>query len=110
MNCAEMYGDFLRFYQPLALKLGKNNPGPELSFQIRTLMLHEYRRVLLRDPDFPEAMLPNGWIGFEANDLARHLYALLSKNSLDYIHKNMENAQGALPEVNVQYFKRFGGI
>jgi phenylacetic acid degradation operon negative regulatory protein len=105
-----MYVDFLKFYQPLILELGKSNPGPELSFQIRTLMLHEYRRVLLRDPDFPEAMLPNGWIGFEANDLARHLYALLSKNSLDYIHKNMENAQGALPEVNAQYFKRFGGI
>jgi len=106
----EMYGDFLRFYRPLTSTLGKNNPGPELSFQIRTLMLHEYRRVLLRDPDFPEAMLPNGWIGFEANDLARRLYALLSENSLDFIYKNMENAQGALPEVNVQYFKRFGGI
>ena len=105
-----MYGDFLRFYQPLVLELGKNNPGPELSFQIRTLMLHEYRRVLLRDPDFPEAMLPNGWIGFEANDLARRLYALLSENSLDHLHKNMENAQGALPKVNPQYFKRFGGI
>jgi phenylacetic acid degradation operon negative regulatory protein len=106
----EMYGDFLRFYRPLTSTLGKNNPGPELSFQIRTLMLHEYRRVLLRDPDFPEAMLPNAWIGFEANDLARRLYALLSENSLDYIHNNMENAQGALPKVNAQYFKRFGGI
>ena len=106
----EMYGDFLKFYQPLILKLSKSNLGTELSFQIRTLMLHEFRRVLLRDPDFPEAMLPNGWIGFEANDIARHLYALLSANSLDYIYNNMENAQGPLPVVNAQYFKRFGGI
>ncbi len=106
----EMYGNFLGFYRPLAVKLGRNNPSPELCFQIRTLMLHEYRRVLLRDPDFPEAMLPRGWIGFEANKLATRLYKLLSKNALDYIQNNLENAEGALPEVNPGYFRRFGGL
>jgi len=106
----DMYGEFLDYYRPLTKKMQASSVTPQLSFLLRTLMLHDYRRVLLRDPDFPEAMLPNGWIGFEALEQAKRLYAILSKNSIEYIQCSLENAQGALPVVNSRYYKRFGGI
>jgi phenylacetic acid degradation operon negative regulatory protein len=41
---------------------------------VRTLLIHEYRRVLLRDPNLPEALLPAGWPGLQARALCESLY------------------------------------
>jgi DNA-binding transcriptional regulator PaaX len=38
------------------------------------MVVHDLRRARLNDPDLPPALLPDGWIGAEAFDLAGNLY------------------------------------
>ena len=43
---------------------------------MRTLLIHAYRRVLLRDPLLPPALLPLDWPGAAAYALCRDFYRL----------------------------------
>ena len=49
---------------------------PAQSFVVRTLLIHAYRRVLLRDPQLPAALLPLDWPGAAAYALCRDFYRL----------------------------------
>ncbi len=44
------------------------------AFALRTMVVHDLRRARLGDPDLPAALLPDGWVGVEAFELAAHLY------------------------------------
>jgi phenylacetic acid degradation operon negative regulatory protein len=106
------YRDFLTFYRPICQQLlNKNDKSEQLSttecFLLRVILIHDYRRVLLRDPDFPQAMLAQGWVGYEAHDLVKRMYKVLSKPSTDYIEENMNNAQGKLPGASNKFHQRF---
>ena len=43
---------------------------------MRTLLVHAYRRMRLRDPQLPRAVLPGDWPGADAYELARALYRI----------------------------------
>ncbi|ANS80397.1 Phenylacetic acid degradation operon negative regulatory protein paaX [Serinicoccus hydrothermalis] len=51
--------------------------GPEQSYRARTLLVHEWRRFLFRDPELPPQVLPPDWPGQRARarflELARAL-------------------------------------
>lgn len=49
-------------------------PAPEQAFLVRTLLVHEYRRVRLRDPQLPPVLLPLDWPGTAAYALCRDFY------------------------------------
>jgi phenylacetic acid degradation operon negative regulatory protein len=53
---------------------GSPRPSPEQAFLVRTLLVHEYRRVRLHDPQLPEALLPRDWPGTAAYALCRGFY------------------------------------
>ena len=106
------YRDFLNFYRPLCQQLlNKQDKSEQLSttdcFLLRAILIHDYRRILLRDPDFPQAMLTQGWVGYEAHDLVKRMYKTLVEPSTTYIGENMNNAQGKLPEASNKFFQRF---
>lgn len=106
----EMYGEFLEFYRPLSRQLSGRTLDPELCFLLRAVVTHDYRRILLRDPEIPQAMLPEGWPGLEAYELMKHLYRLLAAPSVDYIRGTLESAEGALPSPSASFYERFGGL
>ena len=106
------YRDFLNFYRPLCLQLlNKYEKSEPLNitecFLLRVILIHDYRRILLRDPDFPRAMLTQGWVGYEAHDLVKRMYKVLGASSTAYIEENMNNAQGKLPEASKKFHQRF---
>ena len=106
------YRDFLNFYRPLCQQiLNKHDKSEQLSttecFLLRAILIHDYRRILLRDPDFPQAMLSLGWVGYEAHDLVKKMYKVLGEPSTTYIEENMNNAQGKLPEASNKFHQRF---
>lgn len=109
-DLAEAYQDLVDFYRTAADAYSKKQVSAEDCFHLRTLLIHDYRRILLRDPDFPEEMLPQGWIGLQAHDLVRRLYRTLAADSLQYIENNLENAQGRLPATSDRFYRRFGGL
>ncbi len=50
---------------------------PHAAFALRVRLIHEFRRVLLIDPQLPHALLPADWPGHRAYQLARILYGRL---------------------------------
>lgn len=105
-----LYNDYLSFYRPLVKDFARRLPPPEESFILRTLLIHDYRRILLRDPDFPDEMLPTGWVGFEAHELLARAYDKLAANSIEYIEQCLENAQGPMPAAGARFYRRYDGI
>ncbi len=81
-----------------------------LAFQIRTLLIQEYRRILLRDPLLPAEMLPAGWNGTAAYELCRELYRLVHTAADEFITNEFETADGPLPLASAEFYDRFGGL
>lgn len=71
--------DFMKRFAPGQLEV----PGmtPASAFFTRTLLIHEYRKVLLRDPQLPTALLPADWPGDKARQLCEALYRSLAVSS-----------------------------
>ncbi|MFK8021157.1 MAG: phenylacetic acid degradation operon negative regulatory protein PaaX [Pseudomonadales bacterium] len=107
---AQQYDELLNFYRPLIKSQKLSAVSPEIAFQMRVLLIHDYRRVLLRDPDFPDELLPTGWVGFEVYELVKRLYRILSPKTEVYIEDKLSNAQGTLPHAGSRFYKRFSGI
>jgi len=84
--------------------------NPEDCFLARTLLIHEYRRLLLRDPQLPDELLPGDWEGRAARQLCRNLYRLVVAKAEAWLNSALETADGPLPDVNESFYKRFGGL
>ncbi len=96
---AKSYQAFIHAYQPLltALQQGQLNL-PEQAFILRTLLIHDYRRLLLRDPQLPDALLPHDWPGHPARLLCKDVYLRLQDLSEAYLDQHMCLANGDTPE------------
>lgn len=105
------YQLFIKRFAPLldAASSSANLPG-ELSLLLRVLVIHEYRRILLRDPQLPSALLPQDWHGQLAYELCRDLYGALLAASEDYVSDKLVTESGPLPPPGSGFFKRFGGL
>jgi phenylacetic acid degradation operon negative regulatory protein len=82
-------------------------PEPLPALLARLMLIHDYRRVLLRDPMLPPELLPNNWIGREAYDTARRLYRALAKPAERWIDDNLHGEKGRLPAANAGFRRRF---
>ena len=80
------------------------------AFYLRTFLIHEYRRVLLRDPGLPKVLLASDWPGHEARTLTELIYRKVLVASERYVDTHFESEQGALPSPSPDFFKRFGGL
>lgn len=58
---------------------------PPQAFALRVRLIHEFRRVLLIDPELPHALLPEDWPGHRAYQLARMLYLRLQPLSETFV-------------------------
>jgi phenylacetic acid degradation operon negative regulatory protein len=85
-------------------------PDPETGFVLRTLLIHEYRRLHLRDPLLPERSLPPEWPGTRAALLCRALYAAVFAASETHLSSVGTQLSGALPPADPAVLERFGGI
>lgn len=104
------YRNFVEQFGPLAAHAEAGAVEPALAFRLRTLLVHEYRKIVLRDPLLPEALLPRDWPGFGAYRLCRSLYRLLVQPSETYLAQHMQTAAGDLPPAEPRFFERFGGL
>ena len=108
---AEDYKRFIERFRP-ALKAmrGARRCDPQQSFVMRTLLMHEFRRVQLRDPQLPQQLLSTDWPGHTARQLCRDIYALTQECAESHLMTVLETAQGPLPEAAPYYYTRFGGL
>lgn len=108
---SQAYRDFLDRYRPILRQLqGVEALEPLDCLLVRTLLIHDYRRVLLRDPQLPDELLPADWAGTAARLLCRNLYRLTQEPAERYLLANLETADGPLPEAAPYFYNRFGGL
>jgi len=106
---AQRYRAFVRRFERVLGALGEP-PEPETGFVLRTLLIHEYRRLHLRDPLLPERLLPPDWPGTRAALLCRALYAAVFAASEKHLSRVGAQLAGALPSADAAVLERFGGI
>jgi len=99
-----------RFLPVLAAVRKASVVEPCIAFQIRTLLLQEYRKLLLRDPILPAELLPKRWHGLQAYQLCRELYIKVHAAADEYLSATMETADSPLPPPMPEFYERFGGL
>jgi phenylacetic acid degradation operon negative regulatory protein len=81
----------------------------EAALIIRTLLIHEYRKIHLQDPLLPVALLPSDWVGAAAYELTRRLYSLVFNSAEEFLSATASTLDGPLPSPEPSVYERFGG-
>ena len=80
------------------------------AFTARILLIHHYRRVVLRDPLLPYQLLPKDWPGRAARRLCGEIYRGLLSPSEQWLDDHATNEDGPLPKPNGAVARRFEGV
>lgn len=89
---------------------GKHSLEGKTAFVLRTLLIQEYRKILLRDPQLPAELLPGDWHGRSAYQICASLYRDVYRAADEFLTENMETEHGDLPSNEPQFYTRFGGL
>jgi len=105
---AQSYRAFIAHFTPLetALTGGKPVAGAD-ALVARVLLIHEFRRIVLRDPGLPAALLPGNWPGAGARQLAARLYRRLVEDSEAYLDAHAQDRKGPIPGPEAGFSGRF---
>jgi len=111
-DLGELARRYRRFVDSFAAAAAASGDGlsPESAFVIRTLLIHEYRKIHLRDPLLPPALLPNDWVGASAYELCARLYAKIFAAAEEFLTGTASTLEQALPPADASAYARFGGI
>ena len=105
---ADAYLKFMKTFEPLRAWSGRRDALTEAdAFTARILLIHHYRRVVLRDPLLPTALLPKDWPGSAARALCGDIYRALLAKSEQWLDRHGTNEAGALPEASGNLLRRF---
>lgn len=105
---ATSYQRFVGQFGPLREEIeGGLSLSPSEAFAARILTIHFYRRVILRDPLLPPALLPEPWPGEEARRLSADLYGMLLQASEAWLDANGVDETGPLPAAGDVLRRRF---
>ena len=92
------FKQFVTRFEPLLQQTACLSPAE--AFFVRTLLIHEYRKVLLRDPNLPQALLPKIWPGLHARQLCEALYGQLLTGSEAFLMTHVNTLDGKLSGVS----------
>lgn len=104
------YERFISSFMPLetALKNGETLSGQDI-FALRILIIHDFRRALLKDPVLPDKLLPADWSGGKARDLCARIYRQISDEADAYLVSVLKAGTDDIPSLPVSYHARFTG-
>jgi len=110
-SLAEQLEEFVSVFSRILVTLERGDRSDVGdAFVIRTLLVHEYRRALLKTTELPAVLLPKDWPGHEARHIAKMVYRAVHTDAISFSRMVLRNKNGFLPAPNADYFARFGGL
>ncbi|RSZ92569.1 phenylacetic acid degradation operon negative regulatory protein PaaX [Acinetobacter baumannii] len=108
----QRYLQFLDIFREIGVLQMQENEQlePVQAFQIRTLLIHYYRRILLKDPALPLELLPTDWPAISARTLSMNIYKKVFEPADEYFLSVAATAEGPMPNATAHYWRRFGGL
>ncbi len=96
-SMSDAYAAFCTRFRPLAAALDEGGP-PEAAecLAARLLLVHDFRRIALKDPQLPASALPDGWAGGQARQLFRDCYDRLTPIAERHVCSGFVDMKGAL--------------
>src|SRR3954471_5202788 len=105
---ADAYLKFMKTFEPLRGWIGPRQRLSDIdAFTARILLIHHYRRVVLRDPLLPPALLPRDWPGRAARQLCGEVFQGLLPASEQWLYAHASNENGPLPKPDRALGRRF---
>jgi phenylacetic acid degradation operon negative regulatory protein len=100
---------FLRRFRPLAEAVAGDRGGVDgqTAFLTRTLLVHAYRRIVLREPELPGELWPPAWPGETAYEVAACCYHALAAGADAHLARICDIAGAALPAIDRAYAGRY---
>jgi phenylacetic acid degradation operon negative regulatory protein len=109
-DIARRYRRFRDTFAPVQAALRESAAlAPQAAFVVRTLLVHEYRKIHLQDPLLPPPLLPPEWVGSEAYELTAALYAAVFAPAERFLDQTGETIAGGLPPADAEVHARFSG-
>ena len=116
---AAAYRAFIALVTPLAQALaGADAPalgasdapalGPSDALIARILLIHEFRRIVLRDPGLPAGLLPPDWPGGIARTVTGRIYRAVAGAAERHLDASAHSESGPLPPAGADFANRFG--
>jgi phenylacetic acid degradation operon negative regulatory protein len=109
-DLAAGYRAYVARFTAALRRVARALPSPEACFVLRVLAIHEYRRILLRDPELPAELLPEDWIGGEAREACAALYRLVEASAEYYVRETGSTARNGLPPASQIHARRFAAL
>ena len=103
---AAAWNRFLRRFGPLA-DSADGRIDPEPAFLTRTLLVHAYRRIVLREPELPAGLWPPGWVGDAAYLVAARIYEALHEAAETHLRLTGEVLGAPLAGFDPAYASRY---
>ncbi|TKT73184.1 phenylacetic acid degradation operon negative regulatory protein PaaX [Afipia massiliensis] len=108
---ADSYREFMKTFAPLeAWVSDADSMVPADAILARVLLIHHYRRVILRDPLLPASLLPPAWPALEARKFCARLYQALLPASESWLDAHGESATGSLRPPGPELGRRFSDV
>lgn len=105
---AAAYDSFVATFEPLRAELASGVALSDLEVMVaRVLLIHAYRRIVLRDPILPAAVLPEGWPGGRAREVCGQIYQSLIAASEHWLDANAMGEDGLPLPADPEIGKRF---
>ena len=106
-DLGKQYAGFVSRFAPCVALVDDGRPTASEAFMLRVLLIHEYRRLLLRTHELPRVLLPRTWPGGEALALVVSLYRRVRDAASRHACAVLENEQGPLGLPGPELANRF---
>ena len=107
-NCEALYGEFANSAAALLESVKDTSAIDDLdALLLRTLLVHQWRRIVLKDVHWPRELRSKHWPGFAAQALIKELYHRLLEPSENWLSKLDGTPTGRLPEADNVLAQRF---
>ena len=105
------YRRFLESFSPVLSEIEGGAAFGDLdALLVRILLIHEYRRIILRDPLLPPELLPVPWAGTEARHVCGVLYRRLVPFAERWLDGHATDDRGPLPPPDRSFARRFNDL